>query len=293
MTEIPAMMLWTDAYLGDTSHLTTLEHGAYLLILMAMWRAGGALPNEELRLARTARLGLDKWRRVAPTIMGLLKVDGGNVSQKRLKLELEIASGRLEKLSRAGKAGGRAKALRYLAQQPGNATLLIEANGYHKPSLPEPEPEKKEKKEGNLTVSCPKKVRTNGEYSNEFLEFWKSYPVDSNMGKKEAYVEWQRLSPEDRVSAIRSCPAFAAYCRSHPDYRPIHANRYLAKGRFEGHLATAAAVSSKVFVRIGTREWDAWDAWYRRIKGCSPPVNKEGTGWHFPSEIPGHVAEVS
>lgn len=290
MTEIPAMMLWTDAYLGDTSHLTTLEHGAYLLILMAMWRAGGVLPNEELRLARTARLSLDKWRRVAPTIMTFMKVADGNVSQKRLKLEFEIASGRHEKLVKAGKAGGRAKALRNLAPQPSNAKLLPAPSPERGSSLPEPLPKEEEK---NLTVLCPKPVRTRAEYPDDFLEFWAAYPTDSNMGKKEAYAEWQKLSAEDRVKAIRSCPAFSAYCRSHPDYRPIHANRYLAKGRFEGHSATAAVTSAFVFVRIGTREWDAWDAHYRRTKNKSPPVNKEGTGWNFPSLIPGHMAEAS
>lgn len=290
MTEIPAMMLWTDAYLGDTSHLTTLEHGAYLLILISMWRAGGSLPNEELRLARTARLSLDKWRRVAPTIMTFMKVEGGNVSQKRLKLEFEIASGRHEKLVKAGKAGGRAKALRNIAQQPSDANLLPATSPERGSSLPEPLPKEEEK---NLTVLCPKPVRTKAEYPDDFLEFWAAFPTDSNMSKKEAFVEWKRLSPEDRVSATRSCPAFSAYCRAHPDYRPVHAHRYLAKARFEGHLATAVAVSSKVFVRIGTREWDAWDVWYRRTKGSSPPVNKEGSGWHFPSLIPGHMAEAS
>lgn len=30
MAEFPALPLWTDAYIGDTAHLTNEEHGVYL-----------------------------------------------------------------------------------------------------------------------------------------------------------------------------------------------------------------------------------------------------------------------
>lgn len=286
MTQIPAMMLWTDAYLGDTSHLTTTEHGAYLLILMAMWRAGGSLPNDELRLARTARLSLDKWRRVAPTIMGLLMVGDDVVSQKRLKLELEIASGRHEKHVTAGRTGGRAKALKNLNTQPSDATVPLAVRLEPSSSTHNPVSEPEEKKDRNLTVSCPKRVRTKVEYPIDFNEFWLAYPVDQNMGKKEAFAEWQRLGPEDRRAAIASCQAFRLYCQTHKDYRPIHANRYLAKGRFEGHLGAAVAASTSSFVRKASDDWIAWEAWYRAVKGHAPPINREGTGWYFPSARP-------
>ncbi len=134
MTDIPAMLLWTDAYMADTSHLTTTEHGAYLLILMAMWRAGGALPDDETRLARTARLPLDKWRRIAPSVMEFMTVENGSVTQKRLRLEFEIASCKAQKLSNAGRAGGRAKALKNLMRVPSDARETPEAIGCDQPS---------------------------------------------------------------------------------------------------------------------------------------------------------------
>jgi uncharacterized protein YdaU (DUF1376 family) len=127
MTDIPAMLLWTDAYMADTSHLTTTEHGAYLLILMAMWRAGGTLPNDEIRIARVARLSLDKWRKIAPSIMEFMSDDGKAITQKRLKLEFEIASSKAQKLADAGRAGGRAKALKKLKPTPSDANS--DANG--------------------------------------------------------------------------------------------------------------------------------------------------------------------
>jgi uncharacterized protein YdaU (DUF1376 family) len=148
MTEIPAMLLWTDAYLGDTSHLSTFEHGAYLLILMAMWRAGGSLPDDDKTLARCAKVTLDKWRRISPQIRAFLQPvaemsqntqserkstpfanghcnnNNGLITQKRLWQELEIALSRKEKQRFAGFVGNAAKALKKQGTHNRSATAI-------------------------------------------------------------------------------------------------------------------------------------------------------------------------
>lgn len=88
MAEFPALPLWTDAYLADTSHLTTTEHGAYLLLLMAMWRAGGVLPNDDKKLGRIARLTPGQWARVKETIWEFFRVTPDGITQGRLTDEL-------------------------------------------------------------------------------------------------------------------------------------------------------------------------------------------------------------
>lgn len=88
MAEFPAMPLWTDAYLADTGHLTTLEHGAYLLLLMTMWRNGGTLPNDDVKLARYARVTRGQWGRIKPTILDFFEVDDEQISQSRLTAEM-------------------------------------------------------------------------------------------------------------------------------------------------------------------------------------------------------------
>jgi hypothetical protein len=84
------------------------------------------------------------------------------------------------------------------------------------------------------TEYSPKRVRT--QYGEGFDVFWGKYPKDANMSKKEAFTAWKRLSDEDRRLATEGVEGFTAYCRANPDYRPVHAVRYLRHARWEGFL---------------------------------------------------------
>ena len=88
MSQAPYMPLFVDAYLADTTHLTAEESGAYLHLLMAMWRHGGSVPNDDRDLARIARVSPSRWPRVKARIMPLLTLNpDGRLSQKRLTKE--------------------------------------------------------------------------------------------------------------------------------------------------------------------------------------------------------------
>ena len=112
MSAVPFMQLYVADYLGDTQHLTTEQHGAYLLILMAMWRAGGALSDDATRLARIARVSPARWKRVGSDVLAFFDHEAGKLTQKRLRREIEKASDISRKRSSAGARGGTAKALK-------------------------------------------------------------------------------------------------------------------------------------------------------------------------------------
>jgi uncharacterized protein YdaU (DUF1376 family) len=84
MAELPILPLKTDALLADTSHMSASEFGAYVRILLVMWRHGGKLPDDDEELARIAGVPPSRWRQMAQKVRRPLTSAGGVLSQKRL-----------------------------------------------------------------------------------------------------------------------------------------------------------------------------------------------------------------
>ncbi|HYC66661.1 YdaU family protein [Brevundimonas sp.] len=122
----PFMQLYVADYLGDTRHLTTEQHGAYLLLLMAMWRADGRLPNDPKKLARIVCCTPSRWAKIGGDVLEFFDVDGDDLTNARLGLELEIAQEKSIKRARSGRLGARANALKRLKGTPANDDVLLQ-----------------------------------------------------------------------------------------------------------------------------------------------------------------------
>lgn len=97
--------LFPDAYHRDTTHLTTEEHGAYLLLLMAAWGNDDcSLPSDEKRLAALAKMPVQKWKKIAPTILEFWKLENGRLTQGRLLKEWSYVNARRSKRKEAAEA---------------------------------------------------------------------------------------------------------------------------------------------------------------------------------------------
>ena len=111
MAEFPALPFFTDAYLADTRHLTTEEHGAYLLLLMCTWRTRGCvLKANDRQLARIAGVSPTKWRRLKPVLAEFFTVSDGIWRQKKLTYVHESVSKKVARNRQNGALGGRATA---------------------------------------------------------------------------------------------------------------------------------------------------------------------------------------
>jgi uncharacterized protein YdaU (DUF1376 family) len=107
LAQFPMLPFWTDAYLGDTTHLTTIEHGAYVLLLITMWRVKGdkkRLPADDRTLARYAKLTSQQWARIKPTISPFFDEKDGFWYNGRLSDEYVFVKQQRVRQSNAGKA---------------------------------------------------------------------------------------------------------------------------------------------------------------------------------------------
>ena len=91
MAKLPYMRLYGDDLVSDTVMLSDAEFGAYLRIIIALWRFKGSLPFDHKRLAKIAGTTAKNWPRRWAAIEGYFVVAGGKISQSRVTAELRRA----------------------------------------------------------------------------------------------------------------------------------------------------------------------------------------------------------
>lgn len=104
MSAIPYMPLYIADYLADAAHLTTIEHGAYMLLIMNYWQRGKPLDNSNGRLANVARTSNEEWTKIEPVLREFFEIDGDQWTHKRIERELEHFRSKSDKAKAAGKA---------------------------------------------------------------------------------------------------------------------------------------------------------------------------------------------
>jgi uncharacterized protein YdaU (DUF1376 family) len=124
------MPVYIGDYLADTMHLTTEQHGAYLLLIFHLWRRG-TLPDEDGVLGKITGLSESAWASTRPVLAEFFKIQDGQWRHGRVERE---------RLRVAAKQETNAKRARLAANKrwSGAASMPQAMPGDAKP---EPEPE--------------------------------------------------------------------------------------------------------------------------------------------------------
>lgn len=173
------MPFYVGDYLADTGHLTTEEHGAYLLLLMQAWTRDGTLPADDDRLRALARMDRRGWARVRDTVLSFFVRDGDYLRNKRIDRERENVEKRVENLRSRGRAGA---AVRWKKSNEIKAGPMLEpmlkqcqtiANHIHNHNIYQ---------EGK--PSCDQSAAKRNDFERDFETFWRAYP--RRIGKGQA-----------------------------------------------------------------------------------------------------------
>ncbi len=120
MSEFPFFRFFVGDYHADTRHLSTEEHGAYLLLLIDYWQKG-FLKNDPSKLKNICQLSRHKFNKYFPTLLEFFEDSGdGYLINKRMEKELQ----------HAGKKSARARAA---ANARWDATADADAMPEHMP----------------------------------------------------------------------------------------------------------------------------------------------------------------
>lgn len=259
------------------SRLSPAEQGVYWMICALIYSHGQAIDNDHMLIA--AMFPGTHWRSIRSALDSLIakgKVDvfGDKLMVKRCADELQRANKRTAEAAQNGAKGGR---------PPNKNNDLPKAGGFPDEKLTTNyQLVESIVSEGSKEPSStrPKAAKRRPSYSAKFLEFWSAYPTDSLMSKADAGKAFDRLTEEAQDAAIQAIPAFRAYCSAHPDYRPVHAVRFLTQGRFEGFNQTAVQVNSRAFVAKGSPEWEAIRI-KRNVASLMEKDHQGKRGWWF------------
>ncbi len=110
MAKVLWFPLYVPDYLADTQSLTTEQHGAYLLLLMAYWQAQGPLADDDEELAAICRMPLEAFQKASKRLSRFFTVADGVWRHKRVDAEIAKAKGFIAQKSAAGKVSAQRKA---------------------------------------------------------------------------------------------------------------------------------------------------------------------------------------
>lgn len=180
------MPFYIGDYLQDTGHLTTLQHGAYMLLIMHCWQKE-RLPDSAAERAAIARLTPAKWEAIGGPVEAFFQADG---THKRVQKEIE----RSERVSLQRKISG-AKGGFHSSVERAKRSGKIQANGSAKFKLQDTQSQSKSISSSSVehcTLGVPSGPMAEPSKKNGRLSEPASGPAPSQVGRAELETIYEK-----------------------------------------------------------------------------------------------------
>lgn len=257
------MPLHVGDYLKDTGHLTVIEHGAYMLLIMRYWQDGG-LPADEKLIARYAHLTAEQWSESRPVLVALF--DEG---WKHKRIDAELV--------KAAEIIGKRKAAGHQRHSKSSASAEHEdsTSSYTGvPPLPEPKPDK------------PAPSVPDAEGARDlFDELWSAFPQNPASPEAAAEAAFRATKAKDQPLILAAARRYALWfaednaARDRTVDAGLRYVPFLAKWIESGAWKDAANLPVKSEPRDDLAVVDEKDAEFEaiaRLRGKRPFVGTSG-----------------
>ena len=224
MAALPYMQLYVADYLADTPHLTTEEHGAYLLLMFNYWQTGRPLPKS--RLAGIAKLTNERWTNVERTLNEFFLDIGSEWVHERIERDLQAVKGAQSQRSTAGKKSAEVRAAKKSLKNQSefndrSTTVQRDSNDRSTNIDTDTDTDKdKELKDKTLLSGAgkdqpPTKKSAAGSYPEEFETLWGEYPKREGANpKNKAHSCWKarKLEGVSEEAMLEGTRRYRQYC---------------------------------------------------------------------------------
>lgn len=242
------MPFWVGDYLKDTMHLSTRQHGAYLLILFSMWsnslkdtlketnkETDKDTEKESLRIAKAkikhlksiCRLTDEEWEEDSEEILNFFKIDGEYIISERLTKELNSANEKYQKALDRSKKANEAKAKKQAENKNTNKDTLevtnkdtLEESTRTPISTPPRSPNHNHNHNHNVFIS--KELKTNSECNLNLKEGESEKKSHTNFYIENPIQEFSETDPQ-RPPTIEQVKA---HIEMNPTLRSIDAQMW-------------------------------------------------------------------
>jgi len=235
----PWMPLYVADYLSDTGHLTTVQHGAYLLLIMHYWKRGG-IPSDETQLAQIARMTEREWKANRAPVMAYFD---DNLKHARIEQELAHA----EEISSKRRTAG--------LQRRSNSKAIAPAIAEQLPTQSQSQSPSKEKKDSGADAPTAGKPKREKKYATAIPEnFEPNWEAATRVGLSRREADRELLKFKNHAAQTgRTCvnwqAAWSNWC--------INAAQFLKKPP-PGHSTQEAKT-----ITPASRSWNAWKSHFR------------------------------
>lgn len=272
------MALYTGDYRRDTQHLSMMEHGCYLLMLMHSWDQRGPLPLDERRIFAICNARSNEEMGAARNVIGefFVRMEDGHYNH-RMQREIERADAISGARSNAGRLGGVAKAKQLPSKSQAKAKQVPLP-------LPLPPPLQQQTPENLSTPKgvSPRKRGSSG--SDGFDLFWQAYPRKT--AKAAALKAFTKLAPSaDFLDSMLEAIKKQLTCKQWVDGFIPHPATWINGRRWEDEQPPTGSTSGALVAdpwetragvdgiarKIGLPAWDEcceWAGFKARVKSA-------------------------